>query len=293
MKKTHTILLIEDEEIQAKVMVEILTGFGFHVLHAASQEEAEPYIDSDEYCLVILDMEMKRWRASGDAHIAIGQALQKRIRERHPGLTSKGEYYLPILVMSGHDDFDFVVGTLKAKASDFLSKNLDPKGKKLSAAIEVALTNAEREDHVLCCTRATDRSRGGTAATAAVPRACIGLVGLERGRSTAITVDGDPHAIPTASFRVLAHLLSAAQRSREEYVEKSEFGSLEESPRQVSRLRDDFEKIAGERARAWVDGNQSGGYRLHPAVEIGDVDWARIAKHSDSRIRAIAAAAKR
>lgn len=104
------ILLVDDDERIAEVVIEVLGKSGYIVDHAASAEEAEDLLKGFSYDLLILD-----WVMPG-MH---GIELLARLRAR--------QINSPVLMLTGIDATDNKVAGLDTGADDYLTKPFDRK----------------------------------------------------------------------------------------------------------------------------------------------------------------------
>lgn len=283
----HVVLLIEDELDSAEATSELLEGLDFGVVHAGSAQEAHPIIDAGTFCFAIVDLQMKAKPGSAEPRVDVGQCLVEYIRTRYPARNEKDKHFLQILVMSGHArEPQHMIRAFQDRADDFIFKALDDNAVSFRDKVRNAIRHSGRDKHDDCPT-IMKRATKVMLAAGALPGLRIAIPGASKGQKTEITIDGRSVLIPIASFLVLLTLV-AARLDSDEWVSSKEHGAGEEGWRQASRLREELEKHAGKGARALIENDGAGSYRLHSDVTVGAIDWARLAKHSDARIRAIA-----
>lgn len=121
------ILLVEDDDILAGLLVEILGGLG-EVVWSASAEEAEGHLSSRQWDLVVADVELPG---------RTGLEVVERARALHPLCST--------LIVSGRSSFEYAVGAIRAGADDYLTKPLDPESLLEKAAELLQRTRARRE----------------------------------------------------------------------------------------------------------------------------------------------------
>ncbi|MCK5041012.1 MAG: sigma-54-dependent Fis family transcriptional regulator, partial [Sphingomonadales bacterium] len=103
-----TILIVDDEATQLRIMESVLTRMGFNVRTASDGEEALnilKQVSGDEITLMILDLSMPR---------VSGMDVLKTIRPLRPEL--------PIIVLTSHSSLSTAVEVMRAGANDFISK---------------------------------------------------------------------------------------------------------------------------------------------------------------------------
>jgi LmbE family N-acetylglucosaminyl deacetylase/ActR/RegA family two-component response regulator len=121
------ILLVEDDDILAGLLVEILGGLG-EVTWAASAEDAQAQLSSRPWDLIVADVELP-----GET----GIHLVERAKASHPLCST--------LIVSGRSSFEYAVGAIRAGADDYLTKPLDPEGLIGKAKELIARTRGRRE----------------------------------------------------------------------------------------------------------------------------------------------------
>lgn len=99
------LLLVEDDNLLAESLTEILEDEGYRVDVTARVSEAEPLMVSEEYSLVILDL-----------GLSDGSGLELLARWRRDSLR------LPILVLTARDSWEDKVIGLRQGADDYLTK---------------------------------------------------------------------------------------------------------------------------------------------------------------------------
>ena len=121
------ILLVEDDDVLAGLLVEILGGLG-EVVWSASAEEAEGRLGSRQWDLIVADVELPG---------RTGIEVVERVRALHPLCST--------LIISGRSSFDYAVGAIRAGADDYLTKPLDPTAFFEKARELLERTRARRE----------------------------------------------------------------------------------------------------------------------------------------------------
>jgi LmbE family N-acetylglucosaminyl deacetylase/AmiR/NasT family two-component response regulator len=112
-----TVLLVEDDpDVAAYTATVLRTLAGARVVDAASADGALTALDAHDLDLVVTDIELLG--RDGAAPGADGLALTATIRQSRP--------LLPVVVLSGHATFHHAVVAMRAGASEFLPKPVDP-----------------------------------------------------------------------------------------------------------------------------------------------------------------------
>jgi LmbE family N-acetylglucosaminyl deacetylase len=120
------ILLVEDDEIGATLMVQVLGRLG-HVRWVKSAEDASAALHDGEWDLLISDIELPG---------ADGLELVREVKRRIP--------HLATLILSSHSSFDHAVAALRAGADDYLTKPFDPTGLAEKARSLIELSQERR-----------------------------------------------------------------------------------------------------------------------------------------------------
>ena len=110
---THTILIVDDDPTQRRLMQAVIERNGYQPLQAASADEMFRALEGPrgpDVGLVMLDLVMP-----GED----GISALKRLRPGHPGL--------PVIVLTAQGGIETVVSAMRAGADDFLLKPFDRK----------------------------------------------------------------------------------------------------------------------------------------------------------------------
>jgi LmbE family N-acetylglucosaminyl deacetylase len=121
------ILLVEDDDILAGLLAEILAALG-EVVWSASAEDAEARLGSRPWDLIVADVEL-----SGRTGIDVVE----RAKALHPLCST--------LIVSGRSSFEYAVGAIRAGADDYLVKPLDPEAFIEKARELIERTRGRRE----------------------------------------------------------------------------------------------------------------------------------------------------
>jgi two-component system response regulator AtoC len=131
-KKKASILIVEDDKNQAKVLEKYLTYHGYEVSHVSRAEDAEKALSSNPYDVVLLD-----WHLPGKD----GVSFLSDVRTRFP--------FTQFIVVTAFGTIDRAVEAMKAGAYQYCTKPVNLE--ELLVMIEKALkeANLEREVEVL------------------------------------------------------------------------------------------------------------------------------------------------
>lgn len=110
--KQGTVLLIEDHEFQRRIQSKILTEEGFSVVTAATSAEALTLLRTLRPTLILIDIDLPGMS---------GLEILKRLRSTAVFKT------IPVIMLSGSNQKDIVVQSMKAGATGFIAKPFDRK----------------------------------------------------------------------------------------------------------------------------------------------------------------------
>ncbi|HUT24627.1 MAG TPA: sigma-54 dependent transcriptional regulator [Sumerlaeia bacterium] len=102
------ILVVDDDAGQRSLFESFLSGQGFHVVAAASGEEALALLDSQEFRIMISDVRMPG---------ISGLEALRRARQKHPNLS--------VLLVTAYADVKDAVGAMRDGAVNYLEKPID------------------------------------------------------------------------------------------------------------------------------------------------------------------------
>jgi DNA-binding NarL/FixJ family response regulator len=116
------VLIADDHAIVRKGLREILreAAANTHVGEASNGDEALAHVQADNWDVVVLDITMPGQN---------GLEVLKQLKQQKPEL--------PVLMLSMHSGYHYVMGSLKAGASGYLNKETAPE--ELVAAIRTAI----------------------------------------------------------------------------------------------------------------------------------------------------------
>ncbi|MBU1320387.1 MAG: response regulator [candidate division Zixibacteria bacterium] len=107
-RKHLNLLLVDDEEDFRRVTSSVLGRRGFEVTEAANGDDALDAVRDEHFDIVLLDLKMP-----GKS----GIETLKELRKIKPNL--------PVIILTGHGDFEAAVTTIKLDIVDFLQKPVD------------------------------------------------------------------------------------------------------------------------------------------------------------------------
>jgi CheY-like chemotaxis protein len=167
----HIALIVEDNDAIAEGLIELVELLGHIAKRVSSKEAALKLLEEGVLpCYVLLDLEIKTKETSVGSRIEAGQTLGIEIRARFPGKTEDGRcHYVPILIVSAHDETDTVVKGILDGADGFVNKTLSRNAVPLGDRIRLLLEKTGRAKHK-DCPRVHDKARAEEVAPDA-PRA--------------------------------------------------------------------------------------------------------------------------
>jgi DNA-binding response OmpR family regulator len=148
----HIALIVEDNDAIAEGLIELVELLG-HIAKRVSSKEAALKLLNDGVvpCYVLLDLEIKTKATSIGSRIEAGQTLGIEIRARFPGKTEDGRcHYVPILIVSAHDETDTIVKGILDGADGFVNKTLSRNTVPLGERIRMLLEKTGRTKHKDC-----------------------------------------------------------------------------------------------------------------------------------------------
>ena len=122
---THTILIVDDDPAQRRILEEVVKRDGYRAITAQSGQEALDKVmnagtGAGEIAMIILDLIMPEMD---------GMEVLERLRPTHPSL--------PVIVLTAHGGIETVVKAMRAGADDFVVKPVSPE--RLHVSIRNAL----------------------------------------------------------------------------------------------------------------------------------------------------------
>jgi len=277
MKERHIALVVEDHGETVEDLREILRSIDCDSVVVNNAEDALVELQNRSFCLVLLDLQIKRASDSIKGHVEHGKALLRKIREKHVdhvGIT----FWLPVLIISGFArEVNEAVDIMKDGATDVIQKPLD--SREVSEGIRRALRVSGRQTHDRC----HEPPRQGPNLKAGV---VIAIPGNRIGRRTRVTIAGKPVDLPNASLKVLLHLMVA--RRKGECVNKVDLGATaDQGFKGISILRNELKPVLGD--VDIIKNHYYGEYSFADDVTIGECSVDSLSKIGDKAISDLAA----
>jgi DNA-binding response OmpR family regulator len=278
MANRHRALIVEDDEATVEDLVEVLRSLDFDHVAVASFEEATQVLRGSPFCVILLDLQIKRSPDAIKGHVEHGNALLRDIRQMYPEHTGRS-FWLPVIVVSGFArELSAAVDVMKDGAGDIVHKPL--KSREVSDAVRRALERSGRVTHECCGpTPPEPAARSNTDVLLAIP-------GDRIGRRTRVTVGQQSLALTGGSLRILLHLIVAKREGAG--VHKVDLGAkADQGFKGISLLREAL-RPALPREVDIIGNDYHGTYTLARNVVIGDCDIDKLRAIGDRVISDLA-----
>lgn len=260
MANRHRALIVEDDQPTIEDLVEILKSLDFDYEAVSSFEEATQALQGAQFCVILLDLQIKRSPGAIKGHVEHGNALLRDIRQMYHEHTGRS-FRLPVIIVSGFaSEYSAAVNVMKDGAVDIVQKPL--KGREVSDAVRRALELSDRVTHERCGPEPPEpAARSNT-------HFCLAIPGDRIGRRTRVTVDQKPLKLTDGNLRILLHLVVAKHEGRG--VHKVDLGaSADHGFKGISRLREALAPALPPELDI-IDNDHQGTYTLIKNVVIGE-----------------------
>ncbi len=277
MKQRHIALIVEDDKETAEDLVEILSAIDCDAVVADNRELALAELQKKSFCLILLDLQIKRAADSIRGNVEYGKALLRNIRANHHDHNGTA-FWLPVLVISGFArERDEAVDVMKDGASHVIHKPFE--SRQVSERIRKALEDSGRQEHERCHEPPQTHSlnlRDGIV---------IAIPGDRIGRRTRVRIGAKTIELPDYILKVLLHLMVAQRTS--EPVNKRDMGATEDQGfKGISVLRNELKPILGN--VDIIKSHYHGNYSFKPGVTIGDCALDKLVAIGDKTISELA-----
>lgn len=278
MKARHTVLVVEDDREIGEEVVEILRSLDCESILVDNVEDAVNLLDRQQFCMALLDLQIKGAPDSIKGHVEHGRGLLRTIRTKY-GEHNGTCFSFPVLIVSGYArEADAAVDVMKDGASDVIQKPLD--SGRVSGSIRHALQNSGRQTHEACGATSGRRRLGPD------EEIVLAVPGDRIRRRTRVTISGVPVTLTDASLKVLLHLMVAYRKKAA--ANKADLGAKDEQGfKGISILRNELKLALGDREiiendyhgnYGFVEGVMIGEGSLEKLLEIGDHTISRLAR---------------
>lgn len=273
MKERHLALVVEDDAETAEDLVQILESIDCASIVVDNAEDAHKQLQKESFCIILLDLEIRRAADSIKGHVEHGKSVLRTIRATFSE-HRETFYSLPVLIVSGFArETDVAVEVMKTGASDIIHKPLN--SGQVSDGIRQALQNSGRRTHEAC--GEIPKQRGINSNSDIV----LAIPGDRIRRRTRVTVAGNPVELTDASLKILLHLMVARQKGGR--ANKVDMGaSAEQGFKGISNLRTELKLALG--SINIVESKYHGEYCLIDRVRIADCAFDKLLQIGDQAI---------
>jgi DNA-binding response OmpR family regulator len=277
VKQRHIALIVEDDKETAEDLSEILSSIDCDTVVKDSREDALAELQNKSFCLILLDLQIKKAADSIIGHVEHGKALLRNIREKHHDHNGK-TFCLPVLIVSGFArESDEAFGVLKDGATDVIDKPF--RSREVSERIRQALEDSGRQMHDRC------HEPPQTQSPSLKDGIVIAIPGDRIGRRTRVTIGAKTMELPDFTLKVLLHLMVAQRKGGP--VNKLDMGATaDQGFKGISRLRNELRPILG--SVDIIKNHYHGNYSFEPGVTIGECAVEKLLEIGDKTISDLA-----
>jgi len=277
MKEQHIALVVEDDREIAEELIEILSSLDCGAVVTDNREDALAKLQSESFCLILLDLQIKKAVDSLKGHVEYGKALLRNIREKHHDHNGTA-FYLPVIIVSGFArERDEAVDIMKDGASHVVHKPFD--SRQVSERLRQALEDSGRKTHDQC--HEPPQAQSPNLKDGIV----IAIPGDRIGRRTRVAIGSKTLELPDFTLKVLLYLMVAQRKG--EPVNKRDMGATDDQGfKGISVLRNELKPILG--SVDIVKNHYHGNYSFMPGVTIGDCVIDKLLEIGDKTISDLA-----
>lgn len=278
MKQKHLVLIVEDDNALAEDLAEIVKSLGCDSTITSNRRDAQTLLQTNAFCLVLLDLQIKGEPDSIRGHTEHGNSLLREIRQKHSDHTGRC-YWLPVLIVSGFArEVGAAVDAMKDGASDIIHKPFISRD--VSGTIRHALALSGRSTHNLCSKNPAPWIPYPDNSVA------IAIPGDRERRRTRVIVGGRSIWLTDSSLKLLLRLAVAHEDGRG--VHKRDLGANDDQGfKGVSVLREALKPTLGDGVDI-IGNDHHGFYDLTKIVTITHCDAEKLATIGDTTISDLA-----
>lgn len=276
MKGRHLALVVEDDAETAEDLVQILESVDCASIVADNAEDVEKRLEEKSFCLILLDLQIKKTPDSIKGHVEHGKSVLRTIRARYNEHMGNC-YSLPVLIVSGFArETDVAVEVMKTGASDIIQKPLV--SGQVSERIRQALQDSGRRAHDGCGELPRQRSVSlDNGIVLAIP-------GDRVQRRTRVTVGGNPVEVTDASLRILLNLILAHRKAT--VANKRDMGATgEQGFKGIANLQTELKLVLGD--VKIIQNKYHGDYCFVKGVSIGECAFDKLLQIGNHAITAL------
>ena len=273
MKERHLALVVEDDRETAEDLVQILESVDCESIVVDNAEDAEKRLQEKSFCLILLDLQIKKNPDSIKGHVEYGKRVLRTIRATY-GDYNGNSFTLPVLIVSGFaKERDEAVDVMKSGASDIIQKPFV--SGQVSERIRLALQGSGRRNHDACGALPRQRRVNPDA------EIVLAIPGDRVRRRTRVTVAANPVELTDASLKVLLHLMVARQKGA--MANKVDMGAnSDQGFKRISNLCSELKPALGD--IKIVENRYHGNYCLIDRVCIGECAFDKLLQIGDHAI---------
>jgi DNA-binding response OmpR family regulator len=277
MKQRHIVLIVEDDKETVEDLVEILSSIDCEIVVADNREAALAELQNKSFCLVLLDLQIKKAADSIRGHVEHGKALLRSIRAKHPDRNGTA-FLLPVLIISGFArERDEAVEVMNDGTGHGIHKPFE--SRRVSERIRHALEESGCQMHDRC------QEPPQTQSPNLKDGIVIAIPGDRVGRRTRVTIGTKTIELPDFTLKVLLHLMVAQRKG--EPVNKRDMGATEDQGfKSISVLRNSLKPILG--SADIIENDCRGNYSFAPRVTIGECAVDKLLEIGDKTISDLA-----
>ena len=262
----HRALVVEDDAealVEAQVALE---PFAIDCVAATNKREALAALDRDEFCLMIVDLEIKAEPSDLKGSVVNGHEVVRHGRKKYPHRNVEHHHDVQIIVVSGH----VKLGKESSEAwrsgcSEVVEKMSGPLA--LPQCIRECMDRSGRVDHTLCPAL---NARGRIGSKGGALSCLIEIHGHRDGRKrkAVVVVDGEETSLTEGSLMTLLRLMKWKLEKRKWLHPDTDFGARKKAlgTHLVSRLG---AELSGKLPRKIVTHKRAQGYMLADVVVVG------------------------
>ena len=277
MKERHLALIVEDESATAQDLAEIVAAIGCDSRIASSKSDALALLDKNDFCVILLDLQIKGEPDAIKGHTAHGNALLREIRRRHSGHVGT-IYSLPVVVVSGFArEVPAAVEVMQDGADGVIQKPF--KTRQVSDEVSRALDRSGRKTHAHCASQPSLRLPDDSSGVV------LAIPGDRIKNRTRVTVGAHSIPLPNNLLRLLLRLMLAYDKKKRAH--KLDLGGTAHGGfKLISLLKAELRPAL--EGREIIDNDYRGSYGLTDDVTIGDCNVDRLVDIGDATISALA-----
>ncbi len=174
MKRSESILVVDDDQAHRTVLATLIAGWGYRVQEADDGQAAIEQVKAGPFDLVLMDIRMLK---------VSGLEALGAIKEYNPAI--------PVIIMTAYSSVDTAVEALKKGAYDYLTKPLDFEKLKLTLKRAMEHLRLKTENTALRASLATDFDRQQIIGRSAAMQRLLDTVGQVAPSEASVLITGE------------------------------------------------------------------------------------------------------